>query len=152
MTLYCVVLAAGLGTRMNSRLPKVLHTVCGIPMLQAVLNAAMEIKPHRTVIVVGKQRDLIKKSLECKSAVFVLQEEAKGTGHALRCARPFLTDKKGVIVVLNGDTPLLNANTIKKFLNLHKKDKNAVSVLSFRTENPHSYGRIVRVVANPVLP
>jgi bifunctional UDP-N-acetylglucosamine pyrophosphorylase/glucosamine-1-phosphate N-acetyltransferase len=151
MTLSCVVLAAGLGTRMNSKLPKVLHEVCGIPMLQAVLNVAKEMRPHRIVIVVGKERELIRTSVECKGAVFALQGEAKGTGHALQCARPALTGRKGIVVVLNGDTPLLSAATIRKFVNLHKKNMNAVSVLSFRAENPGAYGRIVRDGSGRVL-
>jgi bifunctional UDP-N-acetylglucosamine pyrophosphorylase/glucosamine-1-phosphate N-acetyltransferase len=151
MTLSCVVLAAGLGTRMNSKLPKVLHKVCGIPMLQAVLNTAKELRPHRIVIVVGKQGELIRTSVEDKGAVFTSQREAKGTGHALKCARPALKDDEGVVVVVNGDTPLLRAATIKKFLNLHQKNGNAISVLSFRAENPGTYGRIVRDSSGRIL-
>ncbi len=144
MNLACVILAAGLGKRMNSKIPKVLHKVCGIPMLQAVLNTAKELGPRQIVIVIGKQGELIKAEIKNKGAIFALQREAKGTGHALRHAIPLFERPKDVVVVLNGDTPLLRAGTIKKFLNLHRKNKNAISVLSFRAKNPATYGRIVR--------
>jgi len=151
MNLSCVILAAGLGTRMKSALPKVLHRVSGIPMLQAVVDTAKKLSPKRTVIVTGKQRSLIETTIECKSAVYAIQEEAKGTGHALRCARPALRSFRGVILVLNGDTPLLGAHTLKRFLNLHRKNGNAISVLSFEAENPDDYGRIVRDGSGQVL-
>jgi bifunctional UDP-N-acetylglucosamine pyrophosphorylase/glucosamine-1-phosphate N-acetyltransferase len=144
MTLSCVVLAAGLGTRMNSKLPKVLHKVCGIPMIRAVINTAEKLRPDRIVVVVGRQGELIKASLDHEGVVFALQREPKGTGHALRCARPLLGGTGDVIIVLNGDTPLLRSGTIKRFLNLHKRNGTAISVLSFRAQNPDSYGRIVR--------
>ncbi|MCL5024323.1 MAG: bifunctional UDP-N-acetylglucosamine diphosphorylase/glucosamine-1-phosphate N-acetyltransferase GlmU [Nitrospirae bacterium] len=144
MSLSCVILAAGLGTRMKSDLPKVLHKVCGIPMLQAVVNAARKLRPDRIVLVVGKQRELIRDAIECEGGVYALQKEAKGTGHALRCAKPALGDFRDLTVVLSGDTPLLGAETLRRFLSLHRKNTNEVSVLSFRAKNPGAYGRIVR--------
>ncbi|HYA26755.1 MAG TPA: bifunctional UDP-N-acetylglucosamine diphosphorylase/glucosamine-1-phosphate N-acetyltransferase GlmU [Thermodesulfovibrionales bacterium] len=144
MTLYCVVLAAGLGTRMNSEIPKVLHSICGIPMLQAVLNTAKKLRPRRIVVVIGKRGDLVRNSIACKDAMFVVQRQAKGTGDALRRAQHVLADKKAVVLVLNGDTPLLSDITMKQFLSLHYRAKNAVSVLSFKATNNHAYGRIVR--------
>ncbi len=150
MNLSCVILAAGLGTRMKSRLPKVLHKVCGIPMLQAVVSAAKRLKPDRMVIVVGGHKELIKEAVEGKDVVFALQKEARGTGHALQCARPALKNSRGVVVVLNGDTPLVRSDTIKKFLQLHWRNKNAVSVLSFAATDPDNYGRIVRDASGQV--
>jgi bifunctional UDP-N-acetylglucosamine pyrophosphorylase/glucosamine-1-phosphate N-acetyltransferase len=144
MNLSCVILAAGLGKRMKSGLPKVLHRVCGVPMLQAVVNAVRELNPYKIVVVVGTRGELIKKTLNDDGLVYAAQKEAKGTGHALRCAISELGDFRGTIIVVNGDTPLLRAGTIRKFTGLHKKEGNAVSVLSFETGNPDDYGRIVR--------
>src|SRR5512140_2961030 len=101
----CVILAAGLGKRMGSNLPKVLHKVCGIPMLQSVIDTARKLKNERIVVVTGKHGDLIQKALDSPDVFYALQEEPKGTGHALLCARQSLKDFQGVLVVLNGDTP-----------------------------------------------
>jgi bifunctional UDP-N-acetylglucosamine pyrophosphorylase/glucosamine-1-phosphate N-acetyltransferase len=151
MNLSCVILAAGHGTRMKSTLPKVLHTVCGIPMLQAVVSTAKKLKPDRIVIVAGKDGNPIKEALKDEDLVFALQKEARGTGHALRCARPALKNEKGIIVVLNGDSPLVRSDTIRKFLRLHRQNMNAVSVLSFSASNPDGYGRIVRDASSQVV-
>ena len=151
MNLSCVILAAGHGTRMRSALPKVLHTVCGIPMLQAVVSTAKKLKPDRIVIVAGKDEDPIKEVMKDENLVFALQKEARGTGHALQCARPALKNEKGIIVVLNGDSPLVRSDTIRKFLRLHRRNMNAVSVLSFAATNPDSYGRIVRDASGRVV-
>lgn len=144
MKLSCVILAAGSGTRMKSSLPKVLHKVCGIPMIQSVVMTASRLNPERIVVVAGKHIDLIKDAVSDEKTSFALQAEPKGTGHALICARKELGDFKGTLLVLNGDTPLLSHQTIRKFLSLHRKKKNAVSVLSFVADNPAEYGRIIR--------
>ena len=144
MNLSCVILAAGEGTRMKSKLPKVLHTVCGVPMLQAVVSTAKKLKPNKIVIVTGEHKQRIKDTLQDDELVFALQKEPRGTGHALRCARPALKNTKGVIVVLNGDSPLVRSETIREFLHLHRRNMNSVSILSFAATNPDNYGRIVR--------
>ncbi|MFZ2199100.1 MAG: sugar phosphate nucleotidyltransferase, partial [Thermodesulfovibrionales bacterium] len=151
MNTACVILAAGLGKRMNSNLPKVLHKVCGTPMLQSVIETARQLKGGKIVVVTGKHGDLIKKALASPDIYYALQKEPKGTGHALSCARQELRDFQGTLIVLNGDAPLLRAGTIKKFLKMHLKNKNAVSVLSFQAENPDDYGRIVRDASGKVL-
>jgi bifunctional UDP-N-acetylglucosamine pyrophosphorylase/glucosamine-1-phosphate N-acetyltransferase len=144
MNLSCVILAAGLGKRMKSGFPKVLHRVCGVPMLQAVVNAVKELSPYRIVVVVGARGELIKRTLNDDGVIYAVQKKAKGTGHALRCGVAALGHFKGTIVVVNGDTPLLSAGTIRKLAGLHKREGNAVSVLSFETGTPDDYGRIVR--------
>ncbi len=151
MNLSCVILAAGHGTRMKSALPKVLHTVCGISMLRAVVSTAKKLKPDRIVIVAGKHQERIKEAMKDEDLVFTVQKKARGTGHALQCARPALKGAKGTIVVLNGDSPLVRSDTIRKFLRLHRRDTNAVSVLSFEAANPDSYGRIVRDASGRVV-
>ncbi|MFA6055890.1 MAG: bifunctional UDP-N-acetylglucosamine diphosphorylase/glucosamine-1-phosphate N-acetyltransferase GlmU [Thermodesulfovibrionales bacterium] len=145
MKLACVVLAAGLGTRMKSSLPKVLHRLHGAPMLRYVLNAMYTLQPQKIVIVAGENIQDIKESLNDTAKIaFARQIEAKGTGDALLKALPSLKGFKGAVLVVNGDTPLITGSTLKNFLSLHKRKKNEVSVLSFESRDPGSYGRIVR--------
>ena len=145
MKLACVVLAAGLGTRMKSSLPKVLHRLHGAPMLRYVLNALHTLQPQKIVIVAGENIQDIKESLNDTAKIaFARQIEAKGTGDALLKAVPSLKGFKGAVLVVNGDTPLITGSTLKNFLSLHKRKRNEVSVLSFESRDPGSYGRIVR--------
>ena len=145
MKLAGVVLAAGLGTRMKSSLPKVLHNLNGTPMLQYVLNALYKLKPGRIVVVAGKHIEEIKNSVEADSSIFfAVQKEAKGTGDALLKAVPFLRGFQGTVLVVNGDTPLITPEILKKFLSLHVKKRNAISLISFITHEPCSYGRVIR--------
>jgi len=145
MRLAVVVLAAGLGTRMNSSLPKVLHKIHGSPMLQYVLNSLYKLKPEKIVIVIGKHSKEIKGSLQDISTVsFARQREAKGTGDALSKALPSLRGFTGTVLVVNGDTPLITSGTLREFLGLHRKKRNEISVLSFTAEEPGSYGRVIK--------
>jgi bifunctional UDP-N-acetylglucosamine pyrophosphorylase/glucosamine-1-phosphate N-acetyltransferase len=145
MKLASVVLAAGLGKRMNSSVPKVLHTIHGIPMLQYVLTTLYELKPQKIIVVVGKHLSEIRKSIKKQDSVtFAYQEEAKGTGDALLNAWPALKGLKGTVLVINGDTPLIMRETLKKLLTLHKKRGNLISLLSFIAQDPASYGRVIR--------
>jgi bifunctional UDP-N-acetylglucosamine pyrophosphorylase/glucosamine-1-phosphate N-acetyltransferase len=140
----CVILAAGQGKRMKSALPKVLHPIAGTTMIESVLDTARKLKPGKIIVVAGGHIDAIRKAAGNEDIAYAIQKEPKGTGHALSCARPALKDFDGDIVVMNGDTPLLTADTIRKFLRLHGKSENALSVLSFRAERPDDYGRIIR--------
>jgi len=140
----CVILAAGLGKRMKSGVPKVLHEICGAPMLESVISAARRVNAEKVVVVAGRHIDSIRRSVGAADVFFVLQKEAKGTGHALLCARRALGDFQGTVVVLNGDSPLVEHETIKKFLRLHRRDRNALSVISFISKDPKDYGRIIR--------
>lgn len=144
MSTACVILAAGLGKRMQSAVPKVMHLICGVTMIESVLSAAGGVRPEKIIVVAGKHIDLIKDALQKSDVAFALQKEAKGTGHALLCARPALGDFHGTVMVLNGDTPLIRHETLKKFYRLHRKAGNALSVLSFDAADPGNYGRVVR--------
>ncbi|MBI5640335.1 MAG: bifunctional UDP-N-acetylglucosamine diphosphorylase/glucosamine-1-phosphate N-acetyltransferase GlmU [Nitrospirae bacterium] len=144
MNLACVILAAGLGKRMRSSLPKVLHSICGIPMIQSVLNTVTTLRPQRIIVVAGKHMDRIQESVEAGDVLFAHQAEPRGTGHALRCAAPALKGFRGDVLVVNGDTPLIRTRTLREFLRLHQKNRNILSVLSFIPRNPAGYGRIVR--------
>jgi bifunctional UDP-N-acetylglucosamine pyrophosphorylase/glucosamine-1-phosphate N-acetyltransferase len=144
MKAACIILAAGQGKRMKSPLPKVLHPIGGTTMIGCVLETARALKPERIVVIAGRHLDAIRKAAGNDDVSFALQKEPKGTGHALLCARPAMEDFKGDIVVMNGDTPLVTAETIRRFLKLHGKNGNALSVLSFRAGRPDDYGRIIR--------
>ncbi len=144
MRLAGVVLAAGLGKRMNSSLPKVLHMLHGATMLQHVLNTLRELKPQKIIVVAGKHVNKIKESLQDDSISFAQQKEAKGTGDALSKALPFLRGLNATVIVVNGDTPLITPETLGKFLALHDKRGNEISLLSFTSQDPGSYGRVIR--------
>jgi bifunctional UDP-N-acetylglucosamine pyrophosphorylase/glucosamine-1-phosphate N-acetyltransferase len=147
----CVVLAAGLGKRMKSSLPKVLHRICGTPMLQNVVFSVKKLQPERIIVVAGGHIGAIKEAIGSEGLSYVLQKEAKGTGHAVLCARSGLRDFKGDVLIVNGDTPLISHSTLRKFLKLHRKDRNLISVLSFDAAEPASYGRIVRDASGHVV-
>lgn len=142
--LACVVLAAGMGKRMNSSVPKVLNRLCGRPMLQYVIEALDKLKPDKKIVIAGKHFEDIKTSITGKDILYVIQEKPLGTGHALLKAAELLTGFKGTILVLNGDMPLITPGMLRSFIANSKKNRDTVSVLSFMAEDPSSYGRIVR--------
>ena len=145
-----LVLAAGKGTRMYSDLAKVLHPICGRPMLSYVLAALGELRLARVLVVVGHQAEDIQKIFAEARVEWVLQGEQLGTGHAVFCALPHLADSAGSVIVCCGDTPLLTAKTLRMFLTAHVNSKNDLSVLSMFLEEPGTYGRIVRNSAGEV--
>lgn len=140
-----VILAAGLGTRMRSETPKVLHNIFDRPMLSYVLQAAEGLKPSSIITVVnksiGKLEEIIPLPVNFRT---VIQKTQDGTAHALGSALPSMKGFNGTVVILNGDTPLITASTLKKFLGSHKRAGNSISVLSFHASDPHGYGRILR--------
>ena len=144
MSLCVIVLAAGMGKRMKSDIPKVLHPVLARPMLSYVLDAVLNLSPKRVVVVVGHGAQEVEKALDSKKITYVTQTERLGTGHAANCAHPALKSFKGDILILNGDFPLITPSTLKKFVNEHKKKKVDVSILTALVEDPSGYGRIKR--------
>lgn len=145
-----IVLAAGEGTRMKSRLPKVLHEICGRSMLGHVLAAAEELRPERAITVIGHGRDQVRQHLK-DTAPWVdtaVQEEQKGTGHAVRVAVEELRERgatlSGTVVLVYGDTPLLCGETLAGLVSAHETAGNAATVLSARVPDPTGYGRVVR--------
>lgn len=145
MNIAGVILAAGLSTRMKSSLPKVLHTMHGAPLLRYVINALSKLKLQRLVLVVGKHSEAIRESMQKSGKIsFAEQKEPKGTGHAVLQAVPSLLGFKGSVLIVNGDSPLVTPETLRKFLKYHEKKRNDISVLSFTSQNPASYGRILR--------
>lgn len=144
MGLTCVVLAAGQGKRMNSSAPKVIHGLCGKPMLLHVIEAIDKLRPGKKVIVVGKHHNEIKRAVAMPGISYVMQEEPKGTGDALLKAARAIGKTGDTLLVLNGDMPLITADTLKRFLAFHIRGRHSLSVLSFIAEDPSAYGRIIR--------
>lgn len=138
-----VILAAGKGVRMRSRLTKVLHPVAGIPMVGHVANAARAAGVDRLVIVVGHGREQVMDAMSAGEVQFVVQEQQLGTGHALLQAEA-AAEASEIIVVLCGDTPLLRAQTLEKLIEYHQDNQAAATVLTAQLENPEGYGRIIR--------
>ncbi|MBI4744065.1 MAG: bifunctional UDP-N-acetylglucosamine diphosphorylase/glucosamine-1-phosphate N-acetyltransferase GlmU [Actinobacteria bacterium] len=138
-----VILAAGEGTRMKSSLSKVLHPLCGQPMIKYVVDTARKINPEKIIMVVGHKADQVKDVVGSK-VDFVVQERQLGTGHAVKVTENVLTDLKGDLLILNGDTPLITFITLKNLINLHNKNKSSITLLTTYFDNPYGYGRIVR--------
>ncbi|QYR23841.1 bifunctional UDP-N-acetylglucosamine diphosphorylase/glucosamine-1-phosphate N-acetyltransferase GlmU [Paenibacillus sp. sptzw28] len=138
-----IVLAAGQGKRMKSKLYKVLHPVCGKPMVGHVLETVKEAACERTVVVVGHGAEAVQ-SYVGNEAEFVLQERQLGTGHAVQQAESLLGGEQGTTVILYGDTPLVTSGTIRALLELHERKKSAATVLTAVVPNPQGLGRIIR--------
>ncbi|GAA1529087.1 bifunctional UDP-N-acetylglucosamine diphosphorylase/glucosamine-1-phosphate N-acetyltransferase GlmU [Nocardioides humi] len=146
--LTVIVLAAGGGTRMKSKTPKVLHRIGGRSMIGHVLAAVAALEPARVVTVIGHQRELVGPHVSelRPEAVLAVQEEQLGTGHAVRVALEALADapREGTVLVAYGDTPLLEGATLRGFAESHRSAGAAVSILSGIVADPSGYGRIVR--------
>ena len=143
--LAAVILAAGQGTRMKSVLPKVLHKVCGIPMIEQVIRTVKDAGYEKCIAVTGFKEKYVRTCLADKNITFVHQEEQLGTAHAVMQAVPeFENDPDGYVLVVCGDTPLLRESTIKKLTDTCKNNDAAASVLTAVLENPFGYGRIIR--------
>ncbi|MFQ3581695.1 MAG: bifunctional UDP-N-acetylglucosamine diphosphorylase/glucosamine-1-phosphate N-acetyltransferase GlmU [Chloracidobacterium sp.] len=147
-----VILAAGEGTRMRSRRPKVLHEVAGDSLIGHVGRTAATLDPQRVVVVVGHAADAVRDIFTPRWAALapqipltmVVQAERRGTAHALRMAAPSLESASGTLVVLSGDVPLLQAETLRALLATHLEAGAAATVLSTVTSAPTGYGRILR--------
>lgn len=138
-----VVLAAGKGTRMQSSQAKVLHEVLYAPMIHHVLDALQDLDLHRTVIVTGHQQKNVKAALADHKVTFAKQDKQLGTGHAVLCAEKKIAKSSKNILILCGDTPLIQGQTLQKFINSHHESKATLSVMTTHLDNPTNYGRIV---------
>ncbi|MFA6901856.1 MAG: bifunctional UDP-N-acetylglucosamine diphosphorylase/glucosamine-1-phosphate N-acetyltransferase GlmU [Gallionellaceae bacterium] len=143
--LNIVILAAGKGTRMHSDTPKVLHALAGQPLLQHVLETAVQLAPAKMCVVYGHGGEAVPKAMAEYAASFVLQEPQLGTGHAVQQAMPELMDDS-VTLVLYGDVPLIQPATLKQLL----QQPDSLSLLTLRMDDPTGYGRIVRDSAEKV--
>lgn len=141
--LVAVILAAGKGTRMRSKYPKVLHKVGGKPMLQHVIDAATVAGCDEKIVIVGHEAELVEKMVGSQGKI-ALQAEQLGTGHAVMQTAEALKGFTGTALILCGDTPLLEGEELKKFCEAHKASGAAATVLTAVMDDPFGYGRIVR--------
>jgi bifunctional UDP-N-acetylglucosamine pyrophosphorylase/glucosamine-1-phosphate N-acetyltransferase len=142
--LEVIILAAGLGMRMKSATVKVLHRAAGRPILDYVLDLAAEVSDQQPVVVVGHQREAVQKTIGNRARLAV-QEQQLGTGHAVLQAAPLLESAKGRrILILSGDVPLTRPETLRKLLEQHEREGNALTLLTMKLDDPAMYGRIVR--------
>ncbi|KAJ48995.1 bifunctional N-acetylglucosamine-1-phosphate uridyltransferase/glucosamine-1-phosphate acetyltransferase [Clostridium tetanomorphum DSM 665] len=139
-----VLLAAGEGKRMKSAIPKVLHKVCGKEMINHVIDIMRESGINDVNVIVGKGAEKVKESTKSRNVSYSLQEKQLGTGHAVKCAKEFLFNKKGTVAIFTGDAPLITADTVEKLLNFHESNNYKGTILTSIVENPYGYGRIIR--------
>jgi len=137
-------MAAGKGTRLKSRHPKVLHEVGGKPLLAHVVAAALQVAaPKDIYAIIGHEAERVREAVADSGINFVLQQPQRGTGHALICTGPAVKDY-GNVIVLSGDAPLITPETIVKLRDFHDKKQPAMTILSTRLEDPTGYGRLIR--------
>jgi len=139
-----LILAAGQGTRMKSALPKVLHEIAGKPLAAWPVGLARELGCAPVTLVVGHGAELVKQRLGDDGLTYALQAEQLGSGHAVLCAEEALCGFRGSLLLLCGDVPLLQLETLQALLDLHRREQAAVTVLTAIVDNPHGYGRIIR--------
>ena len=141
MTLQIVILAAGLGKRMRSDLPKVLHAVGGRPMLAHVIDAARALQPQRIVIVIGHGGEQVRAAFPQADLQWAIQDPPRGTGEAVQKALPLLADA-GSVLVLNGDVPLIQPASLRPLL--EAADAGRLAIQTQLLDDPAGYGRVVR--------
>jgi len=139
-----IILAAGMGTRMKSDTAKVLHEVAGQPMIIYVVDAARKVAGDNVVVVIGNQAQLVRECLSgIDDLIFAHQDKQLGTAHAALCALPHIPDHCKEVVILCGDVPLIEPQTITELVEDHLHDAHDVSLLAVELDNPYGYGRVL---------
>ncbi|MBN3940094.1 MAG: bifunctional UDP-N-acetylglucosamine diphosphorylase/glucosamine-1-phosphate N-acetyltransferase GlmU [Nostoc sp.] len=137
------ILAAGRGTRMKSRLPKVLHSLGGRSLVERVLESVEPLSPSRRIVIVGYQSEEVQAAMHSiPSLEFVEQTVQLGTGHAIQQLLPHLENYTGDLLVLNGDLPLIRSETLKQMLQTHIRNQNSATILTSHLPDPTGYGRV----------
>jgi len=140
-----IILAAGISSRMNTKLAKVLHEVCGRPMLAFVLDACRQVGLQEMYVVIGYGADQVKERFgDAADITWVEQSEQKGTAHAVMCCTPYLENFDGETLVLCGDGPLIRAETLQTLINKHEAEHPAATLATAILDDPSGYGRIIR--------
>ena len=142
MNFKAIILAAGKGTRMKSKYPKVIHKVCGKEMVNHVINVSQKSGVNDIVVILGHESDVVKERLP-RDSMIAMQTEQLGTGHAVKMAKEYINDED-TIVVLCGDTPLIKEDTLKRLFAYHLENEYHATVLTTKVDNPTGYGRIIR--------
>ena len=149
MTLASIILAAGEGTRMRSKLPKVLHPLAGKPMVWYALNAVKELVDLPPVLVVGHGAEAVQAAVG-DAAQYVLQAEQLGTGHAVMMAQPVLESKADTLLVTFADMPLLRGESLRRLITIHASSSSPVTMTSFIGDQARGFGRVVRDASGQV--
>ena len=139
-----IILAAGKGTRMRSQRPKVLHEVCGTTLLECVVESVQAADIPEIIVVVGDKKEAVKNSLKGVSVEIAEQHEQLGTAHAVMAARHLFVSVKDIVLLLNGDTPLIKPQTLKRMIAAHTEADADMTLLTVCLDKPQGYGRIVR--------
>jgi len=148
---WTIILAAGKGKRMKSDLAKVLHPVCGVPMLIHSVAAARAAGTKKIVVVIGHQAERIRRLFGKDEVVFAEQHDLLGTGHAVQQTREVFTGYTGTVVILCGDVPLIRPETIRSLYDRHRSERAVVTVLTTIPAEPAGYGRVVKAKDGGVL-
>ena len=147
-SLDVLVLAAGLGTRMKSKVAKVLHKLDGRPLIAHVCGTAVALSPRSIYVVVGHQAGEVQIEVERQlgpdKAIFVIQAEQRGTGDAVMAAKDELSRSNSTVLILSGDVPLVRVETLRSLIEKHESAAAACTILTIRLENPTGYGRVIR--------
>ncbi|MBT8333012.1 MAG: bifunctional N-acetylglucosamine-1-phosphate uridyltransferase/glucosamine-1-phosphate acetyltransferase [Desulfobacterales bacterium] len=142
-TLSTIILAAGKGTRMKSAKAKVLHEVFFQPMIHLVLKAVEPLQTKQSIVIVGHQKEAVERVLEEFDVTCAEQKEQNGTGHAVLCAEPHITEWEGDVMILYGDSPLLLTQHLEEMYQLHRHNDSVLTVMTTCLTNPSNYGRII---------
>jgi UDP-N-acetylglucosamine diphosphorylase/glucosamine-1-phosphate N-acetyltransferase len=141
--LSTIILAAGKGTRMQTDQAKVLHRLCGEPLLAYSLRLAGAIRSDKIVVIVGHQAEMVRKAFPTPELIFVEQWPQLGTGHAVLQARDQFTDYTGIILILCGDVPCLKVSTVQSLIDHHCRQQAVVTVMTTILDEPGNYGRVI---------
>ncbi|HHX17992.1 MAG TPA: bifunctional UDP-N-acetylglucosamine diphosphorylase/glucosamine-1-phosphate N-acetyltransferase GlmU [Clostridium sp.] len=148
--LMAIILAAGEGKRMKSKKTKILHEICGKPMVEWAYQCVKNSGVDEIVLVIGRNSEEVKECMGNK-VFYAKQEEQLGTGHAVIQAQEYLENKEGQVVIMYGDMPLVTSKTISLAVDYHKEKGNAATIITADFDNPAGYGRIIRNSQNDVL-
>jgi len=141
--LTVLILAAGKGTRMKSNKAKVLHEVFYSPMIHHVVKAVLPLGPSRTIVIVGHQQDEVRNALQDFPVEFVTQKKQLGTGHAVLMTEQALSDTQGSVMILCGDTPLIQPKTLQEMFDYHNASSATLTLMTTNLDDPTNYGRIL---------
>ena len=138
------IMAAGKGTRLKSKDPKVLHRIGGLPLLEHVIHAALQVAPAADIYaIVGHEEARVREAVKHTGVKFISQPEQRGTGHAMMVAEGALKDYDD-LVILSGDVPLIRTESIQRLLDFHLSKDAAMTILTTEPAEPSGYGRIIR--------
>ena len=142
MNFKAIILAAGKGTRMKSKYPKVVHKVCGKEMVNHIIDVSKKSGVNDVVAILGHESEVVKNILP-EDTMIAMQAEQLGTGHAVKMAKEYINDED-TIVILCGDTPLIKEETLKRLFDYHIENEYTATVLTTKVDNPTGYGRVIR--------